>query len=155
MVKTGDRDKSLDKWALPVYSGAMSPAHQLQQDSYEAPAYVGESFYLDEFDLMCPHAPKRTGVSVWIFTSPLDSSHAPRVKLSHFKPVSRVWEASCTVPKDPATPCQWFYHTGQPFTVKERQEVEKFIDLNREAILAFWHGDIDDCTDMGEALKPV
>lgn len=101
---------------------------------------------LTDADLMCIYRERSTGLEgCCIYVSPRNSSHGPRVKVLE-APKSRGmdYDASITIEENP----RWVEGSVSR-ALAER--VEAWVRLNRDLLLQFWNGTIDDdCVELAQ-----
>ena len=93
--------------------------------------------------------PKRTGLPFVIFISQKDSyRHDVRVKVS---PGPKVLSGQVST-----YALRPFRHEGGPsLTTDQERDLERWIDKNRQVIIEYWDGDIDDTGDAISRIERV
>lgn len=118
----------------------------------EAPAtFENASEPLLDADLMCIYRERSTGLKGCVlYVSPRNSSHGPRVKvLESTKVRGLAYDASISIEAEP----RWLEGSVSP-TLRGR--VESWVAANRDLLLQFWNGEIeDDCVELAEKFVKV
>jgi hypothetical protein len=91
--------------------------------------------------------PRTTGLPfvVWFSGDPIASHHRPRGKVrvgSEFYPFSL------------DAPVEWLDKPAPGVSTKNFAELARFVELNRPALLAYWHGQID-TSELASRLQAV
>jgi hypothetical protein len=100
-----------------------------------------EAEYVETFSWMCAvHCSKTTGLRMPIYVSPEHASHGPQIKVSqrYDKVLMGRW-FSVSIEDKPVI----IGSTGD-IRVPDLQQVHKFIQLNKQLLLDFWHSVDDD-----------
>ena len=103
----------------------------------------------DDFSLMSNLGPKRTGLPFMVWISPRGGArHDVRVKVSR-SPKVKPGEF-ITVSVRPTV--EVLYGELRP---AELQQLAQWIELNKEAIVKFWDGEIEDTPELLEQLRSL
>jgi hypothetical protein len=97
-----------------------------------------EAMLDDELFLMVNLYPRTTGLMMTVWAGPGDGSHAPRIKvnMAHGERMNMANTAVVAIQPQP-------HLIAGHLTTQDLAMVSAWIDLNREALLAHWRGEID------------
>ncbi len=108
---------------------------------------IVEPIPAEELFEMATLGPRTTGVNARLWVSQeMGKRHKPRLKI-------QMEHGSEMVPVSILEPVLQL--AGAPLPAPVLKDVSQFIQLNRDALLAYWNGDIFDTKEFIDQLKPI